>query len=248
MKKRETEYRIQKTEGGRRKALVVLQDQVVECRRCPRLVDYCRGVAERKRRAYLDWEYWGQPVPSFGDPAARVLVVGLAPGAHGSNRTGRMFTGDGSGNFLYRVLHQTGFASQPKAVSRDDGLRLKDLYITAAVRCAPPGNKPTPEEFANCRPYLERELQLLRNVRVVVALGKMAHDAYLGILQSKRAIARRSAYRFGHGAVHQLGDGLPLLVDAYHPSQQNTQTGKLTEAMFQEVFQTVREMLGRTRG
>ena len=230
---------------GETRALVVLQKQVVGCRRCPRLIEYCRGVAERKRRAYLDWEYWGRPVPSFGDPRARVLVIGLAPGAHGSNRTGRMFTGDASGNFLYRVLHRTGFASRPTAVSRDDGLRLEDLYITAAVRCAPPGNKPTPEEFANCRPYLEQELELLGNVRVVVALGKLAHDAYLGILQSRGAIARRSGYPFGHGAVHKLGDGLPVLVDAYHPSQQNTQTGKLTEAMFRQVFRRVSLWLAR---
>ncbi|MBI3696562.1 MAG: uracil-DNA glycosylase [Acidobacteria bacterium] len=229
--------------GDNNRALVMLQERVVGCRRCPRLVEYCRGVAERKRRAYLAWEYWGQPVPSFGDPAARVLVVGLAPGAHGSNRTGRMFTGDGSGNFLYRVLHHTGFASQPTAVSRDDGLRLEDLYITAAVRCAPPGNKPTPEEFANCRPYLEQELELLRGVRVVVALGKLAHDAYLRILQSKGAIARRSGYPFRHGAVHRLGHGLPVLVDAYHPSQQNTLTGKLTEAMFRQVFRKISRWL-----
>ena len=223
--------------------LAVLQERVVGCRKCPRLIEHCRNIAERKRRAYLDWDYWGRPVPSFGDPNARVLVIGLAPGAHGSNRTGRMFTGDGSGNFLYRVLHQTGFASQPTAVSRDDGLGLKDLYITAAVRCAPPDNKPSPEEFANCRPYLERELALLRNVRVVVSLGKLAHDIYLGILQSRGAITGRSGYPFGHGVSHKMPDGLPLLISSYHPSQQNTLTGRLTEGMLRKVFETARRAI-----
>ena len=213
------------------------------CQRCPRLIDHCRAIALQKRRAYLDWEYWGRPVPSFGDPRARVLVIGLAPGAHGSNRTGRMFTGDGSGNFLYRVLHQTGFASQPTAFSRDDGLVLQDLYITAAVRCAPPGNKPTPGEFATCRPYLERELDLLRRVQVVVTLGKLAHDVYLGILRDRGAISRPSAYPFAHHARFALPEGLPLLVSSYHPSQQNTQTGRLTEAMLRQVFQGVRKTL-----
>jgi len=223
--------------------LAILQEQVVECRRCPRLIDHCRQVAERKRRAFADWEYWGRPVPSFGDPKARVLIIGLAPGAHGSNRTGRMFTGDGSGEFLYAVLHQTGFASQPTAVSREDGLGLTDLYITAAVRCAPPGNKPSAEEFANCRPYLERELELLANVRIVVSLGKLAHDAYLGILHSRGAIRVLSDYPFGHNRRHQLPDGLPLLISSYHPSRQNTQTGRLTAAMFRRVFQAVRRAL-----
>jgi len=220
-----------------------LQQQVETCQRCPRLIDHCRAIALQKRRAYLDWEYWGRPVPSFGDPRARVLVIGLAPGAHGSNRTGRMFTGDGSGNFLYRVLHQTGFASQPTAFSRDDGLVLQDLYITAAVRCAPPGNKPTPGEFATCRPYLERELDLLRRVQVVVTLGKLAHDVYLGILRDRGAISRPSAYPFAHHARFALPEGLPLLVSSYHPSQQNTQTGRLTEAMLRQVFQGVRKAL-----
>ena len=224
-------------------ALLVLQAEVVRCRRCPRLTDHCQRIAHQKRKAYLDCEYWGRPVPSFGDPAARVLVIGLAPGAHGSNRTGRMFTGDGSGNFLYRVLYQTGFASQPTAVSRKDGLRLKDIYITAAVRCAPPDNKPKPEEFANCRPYLERELELLSHVQVVVTLGKLAHDVYLGILQSRGAIAVRSDYPFSHGGVHKLPKGLPLLISSYHPSQQNTLTGRLTEAMFRRIFVRARRAL-----
>ncbi len=233
------------------KQLKVLQETVVACRRCDRLALYCQEVAERKRRAYLNWDYWGRPVPSFGDPDARVLIIGLAPGAHGSNRTGRMFTGDGSGNFLYRVLYRTGFASQPSALSRDDGLRLKDLYITAAVRCAPPGNKPTPQEFANCRPYLEQELELLRKVQVVITLGKLAHDSYLGILQDRGLIARRGLYPFGHGATYELPADLPLLIASYHPSQQNTQTGKLTEAMFRKVFEKARRMVnapGRRAG
>jgi uracil-DNA glycosylase family 4 len=223
--------------------LAVLQEKIVRCRRCPRLIEYCREIARQKRRAYLDWDYWGRPVPSFGDPAARVLVIGLAPGAHGSNRTGRMFTGDASGNLLYRVLYSTGFASAPTSLSRQDGLVLKDLYITAAVRCAPPGNKPAPGELANCRPYLKEELRLLRNVRVVVSLGKLAHDVYLGILQSGGAIARRSLYPFGHGLGYQLPNGLPLLLASYHPSQQNTSTGKLTEAMLRAIFQRAREAL-----
>ena len=215
------------------------------CRRCPRLIEHCQAIARQKRRAYLDWDYWGKPVPSFGDPAARVLIIGLAPGAHGSNRTGRMFSGDGSGYFPYRVLHQTGFASQPTAVSRDDGLQLKDLYITAAVRCAPPGNKPAREEFDNCRPYLERELELLARVQVVVTLGKLAHDAYLGILLARGAIGRRSEYPFRHGASYKLPGNLPLLMASYHPSQQNTQTGKLTEAMLRKVFQEARRAAAR---
>jgi len=157
-----------------------------------------------------------------------------------------MFTGDGSGNFLYRVLHRTGFASQPTALSRDDGLRLKDLYITAAVRCAPPGNKPTPEEFANCRPYLERELDLLQKLQVVVTLGKLAHDIYLGILHDRGLIARRGLYPFGHGATYELPGGLPLLIASYHPSQQNTQTGKLTEAMLRRVFEKARRAANAT--
>jgi len=226
-----------------KQALLVLQDKVVACRRCPRLVRYCRAVATRKRRAYLDCDYWGRPVPSFGDPAARVLVIGLAPGAHGSNRTGRMFTGDASGNFLYGVLHQTGFASAPTAVSRVDGLTLRDLYITAAVRCAPPDNKPAPGEFANCRPYLERELELLAGVQVVVTLGRMAHDTYLGILLSKGRIRRRAEYPFRHAEVYRMEEGLPAVICSYHPSRQNTQTGRLTEEMLREVFERARGMI-----
>ena len=215
--------------------LTQLNLEVIACTRCPRLVAHCRRVAQEKRRAYRDWQYWARPVPGFGDPAARVVILGLAPGAHGSNRTGRMFTGDGSGNFLYPVLHQAGFASQPHSTERDDGLRLRDAYITAAVRCAPPKNKPLPEELARCAPFLEREIAGLKNARVVVALGKVAFDAYLDLLKRSGVIANRSGFRFAHGARYRLPDGKTLLA-SYHPSMQNTLTGKLTRAMFLKVF------------
>jgi uracil-DNA glycosylase len=214
-----------------------LTQEIVACQRCPRLLKHCSKVAEVKRRAYLDWDYWGKPVPAFGDPAARVLVIGLAPGAHGANRTGRMFTGDRSGDFLYRALHQTGFASQAESSSRSDGLKLRDLYITASVRCAPPDNKPTPEEFRKCRPYLEREIDLLPNVRVVVALGKLAFDTYLTILQDRGVIGARTPFAFGHNRVFDLS---PKLISCYHPSQQNTSTGRLTHEMLVEVFERAR--------
>jgi len=214
----------------------VAQD-VISCERCPRLRAYCQRVAETKRRAYRDWDYWGRPVPGFGDPRARVLAIGLAPGAHGANRTGRMFTGDASGDFLYRALYETGFASQPESRSREDGLRLTDLYITAAVRCAPPDNKPSPEEFRRCRPYLERELDLLTNVRVVVALGRIAFDTYLRILCQRGKIASRAAFDFAHGREHVISPGDPILICSYHPSQQNTSTGKLTREMLRAVFE-----------
>jgi uracil-DNA glycosylase family 4 len=225
-------------------ALHVLQQQVIACTRCPRLRAYCLEVARKKRRAYLDWEYWGKPVPAFGDPEARVLIVGLAPGAHGANRTGRMFTGDASGDFLYRVLHETGFASQAESRSRDDGLKLRDVWITASARCAPPDNKPSRQELANCRPYLEGEIELLRNVKVVVALGRIAFDTYLSILQDQGRIARKAGFAFGHGAEHDLGDGLPTLIASYHPSQQNTSTGRLTAGMLRDVFTRTRDLLG----
>jgi uracil-DNA glycosylase family 4 len=226
-------------------ALKALEDEIVACRRCPRLIEHCATVARVKRRAYLDQEYWGKPVPPFGDPRGRVLVLGLAPAAHGGNRTGRMFTGDRSGEFLYRVLHAAGFASQPTSVRRDDGLVLRDVYITASARCAPPDNKPLPEELRNCREYLEREIDLLDNVRVVVALGKIAFDAYLGILKDRGAIRSRAAFLFGHNVAHRMGPNLPVLLACYHPSQQNTSTGKLTEAMLLEVFQRARLLVKR---
>lgn len=223
--------------------LARLQDRVVACTRCPRLIQHCRQVAAIKRRAYLDWDYWGRPVPSFGDPAAELLIIGLAPAAHGANRTGRMFTGDRSGDFLYKVLHATGFATQPVSRSREDGLQLCNAYITAAVRCAPPGNKPTPEEIRNCRPYLEAELDLLPNLRAVVALGRLAFDVYLSIVQDRGLIARRSDFRFRHDGLHRLGPGLPVLISSYHPSQQNTSTGRLTETMLMAVFRRARRLL-----
>ena len=215
--------------------LTILDAEVISCTLCPRLVIYREKIAREKRRAYLDHEYWGKPVPGFGDPNARVLVLGLAPGAHGSNRTGRPFTGDASGKFMYPVLYDTGFANQPTATDRDDGLKLKNLYITAAVRCAPPDNKPLPQELANCAPYLERELEGLKRVKVVVALGKIGFDAYLNYLHRLGLLARKRDYPFQHGACYKVADGKTLLA-SYHPSNQNTQTGKLTRAMFVRIF------------
>jgi uracil-DNA glycosylase family 4 len=208
-------------------------------------VEYREEVGRVKRRAYRDQDYWAKPVPGFGDPQARMLLVGLAPGAHGANRTGRMFTGDSSGNFLYRALFETGFASQPTSVSRNDGLELTDAYISAAVRCAPPDNKPLPEEIRTCRPYLERDLEVLRNLKVIVALGRLAFDVYLTILRDQGKIARRSDFVFAHNTEHRTGPGQPLLISSFHPSQQNTSTGKLTEAMFRDVFLRARRLLSR---
>jgi uracil-DNA glycosylase family 4 len=224
--------------------LSVLNREVVACTRCPRLVAYREEIARVKRRAYLGWEYWGKPVPGFGDPQARVLIMGLAPGAHGSNRTGRPFTGDASGNFMYPVLYETGFASQPTSTDRNDGMKLKDLYITAAVRCAPPDNKPLPQELAECSHFLDRELAGLENVKVVVALGKIGFDAYLNYLKRCGLLANKKAYVFKHGASYGMPDGKVLLA-SYHPSNQNTQTGKLTRKMFTEVFQEASRIADR---
>ncbi|HXZ41632.1 MAG TPA: uracil-DNA glycosylase [Terriglobales bacterium] len=215
--------------------LAQLNAELIACTRCPRLVEYRERVAREKRRAYLDCQYWGQPVPGFGDPNARVLILGLAPGAHGSNRTGRPFTGDASGKFMYPVLYETGFANQPNATDREDGLELKDLYITAAGRCAPPGNKPLPQELANCASYLDRELEGLKNLKVIVALGKIGFDAYLNYLKRHGQIARKQSYVFRHAARYKMPDGRTLLA-SYHPSNQNTQTGKLTRPMFVRIF------------
>jgi uracil-DNA glycosylase len=215
--------------------LTILNREVVACTRCPRLVEYRERVARVKRRAYLDCEYWGKPVPGFGDPRARVLIMGLAPGAHGSNRTGRPFTGDASGKFMYPVLHETGFANQPNATDRKDGLELKDLYITAAVRCVPPANKPTPQELAACSQFLDREIAGLTKVKVVVALGKIGFDAYLNYLKRRGVLTSRQPYLFKHGASYRMPDGKVLLA-SYHPSNQNTQTGKLTRKMLIEIF------------
>jgi uracil-DNA glycosylase len=228
------------------KALQILNREIVACRQCPRLVEYREEVGRVKRRAYRDQDYWAKPVPGFGDPQARMLLIGLAPGAHGANRTGRMFTGDASGNFLYRALFETGFASQPTSVSRNDGLELTDAYISAAVRCAPPDNKPRPEEIRTCRPYLERDLELLRNLKVAVALGRLAFDVYLTILRDQGKIVRRSDFVFGHNTEHRTGPGQPVLISSFHPSQQNTSTGKLTEAMFRAVFLRARRFLDKS--
>lgn len=214
---------------------MLLQDEIASCHKCPRLVAHCQEIARVKRRAYRDQEYWGRPVPSFGDPKAALLIVGLAPGAHGANRTGRMFTGDRSGDFLYRALYETGFANQPESVSSTDGLKLTNCYITAPVHCAPPDNKPTREEIETCREYLRRELVLLKNVRVVVVLGRIALDAY-------RAIRELPRLDFAHGLVHDLD---PTLICSYHPSQQNTQTGRLTAEMLRQVFEEARRRVGR---
>lgn len=228
----------------RARLLTELQQEVIQCELCPRLREYCQQVALRKRRAYRDWEYWGRPVPSWGDPAARILIIGLAPAAHGANRTGRMFTGDRSGEFLYRALYDAGLASQPLATSRDDGLRIHGVYITAVVRCAPPANKPTREEIRNCRRYLEAELELLEDVRVVVALGRVAFETYLSILRDQGRISSRAAFPFGHNRLHRTGRGDPVLLSSYHPSQQNTLTGRLTLGMLRAVFQRARQLAG----
>lgn len=202
---------------------------------------YRAEVGREKRRAYLDWEYWARPVPGFGDPQARVLVLGLAPGAHGSNRTGRPFTGDQSGKFMYPILHKVGFANQATAERRDDGLELIDCYITAAVRCAPPDNKPLLSELANCAPYLDREVALLKNLKVVVALGKIGFDAYLAHLKRTGILSSRAGYQFGHAARYDLPNGITLLA-SYHPSNQNTATGKLTGEMFENVFRMAKKL------
>ena len=221
--------------GAMPSALAVLNKEVIECRRCPRLVAYREQIGREKRRAYRDHEYWARPVPGFGDPHARVLVLGLAPGAHGSNRTGRPFTGDASGKFMYPILYKVGFANQPNADHRDDGLKLIDCYITAAVRCAPPDNKPLLSELANCSSYLDRELSILKNVKVVVALGKIGFDAYLAYLKRNGFVQRTSVYKFAHAASYPMPNGVMLLA-SYHPSNQNTATGKLTAKMFEDVF------------
>lgn len=222
-----------------------LHDEVVSCRLCPRLVAWREETARVKRRAYRDEEYWGRPVPGWGDPAARVLVVGLAPAAHGGNRTGRIFTGDSSGDFLFSALYRAGFANQPTSSRRGDGLALADIYIAAAARCAPPDNKPTPEELATCRPYLEREIVLLDRVQVIVALGRIGFEAFLKVYEGRPGFVGRTALlnQFAHAAVLPLGHGLPVAVTSYHPSRQNTQTGRLTPEMFDQVWLRVRGLL-----
>ncbi|MGI6250024.1 MAG: uracil-DNA glycosylase [Anaerolineaceae bacterium] len=215
-------------------SLAHVQYEITFCRKCPRLVAYREEIARVKRRAYKDQSYWGKPVPGLGDSEVRLLVVGLAPGAHGSNRTGRMFTGDGSGNFLFPALYRAGFASQPDASQIGDGLTLSDLYITAVVHCAPPVNKPSPEEIRTCLPWLKAELKFLPKLQGIVALGKIGFDGLMSVPEF--SAARRPGMRFGHNLLYELGNGLPWVLCSYHPSLQNTHTGRLTEEMFDEIW------------
>jgi uracil-DNA glycosylase family 4 len=218
-----------------------LNAAITACERCPRLREHCTNIAGVRRRAYSEWVYWGKPVPSFGDPHARVLVLGLAPGAHGSNRTGRPFTGDGSGDFLYPVLYEAGFASQPRATSREDGMQLSDLWINSVVRCAPPDNKPTTEELRNCAPWLDQELMLLTELRVIVCLGRIAFEGLLAWARRQGILTSRAGFTFAHGAEFTLPNGWTVIA-SYHPSLQNTNTGRLTRAMFLDVFRRAREL------
>lgn len=224
--------------------LAALNEEIEACRKCPRLVEYREEVARKKRRAFREWTYWGKPVPGFGDPRAELLILGLAPAAHGGNRTGRVFTGDRSGDFLYAALFKAGFANQPTSVRRDDGLQLKNAYVAATVRCAPPANKPLPSEIGHCRGYLVRELDILRP-HAVLALGKIAWDAYLEIQKQRGLIASRAVFPFAHGAeAHLPGDGAKLF-GVYHPSQQNTQTGRLTPAMYGQILRRIQRFLAQ---
>ena len=227
-------------------SLKILAREVVACRLCPRLVEYRERVAMEKRRAYLDWDYWGKPVPGFGDPAAQLLIVGLAPAAHGGKRTGRVFTGDRSGDFLFGALYDAGFANQPTSLRREDGLRLLNGYVTATARCAPPDNKPLPGEIANCRGYLEREIRILQPA-AVLALGKIAWDGYLQTMKQGGLIPSRGTYKFAHAAEVQLPPPAPRLFGIYHPSQQNTQTGRVTPAMYAAVLRRVSMFLETVR-
>jgi uracil-DNA glycosylase family 4 len=220
------------------------QGEIVNCTRCPRLVEYRETVARDKVKRFRDWEYWGRPVPSFGSVQARLLIIGLAPAAHGGNRTGRIFTGDRSGDWLYRALHHSGFANQPTSVRRDDGLRLIDCYITVAIHCAPPDNKPLPSEFQNCRPYLLDELQHMKNVQVVVALGLIGFKTYFSARKQLGMENPKPLPPFGHGLAAVLPDGITV-ISSYHPSQQNTQTGKLTEQMLDDVFRQARDRISK---
>jgi uracil-DNA glycosylase len=223
-------------------SLHILNEEIIVCRKCPRLVAYREKVAREKRRAFREWTYWGKPVPGFGDASAQLLILGLAPAAHGANRTGRMFTGDGSGDFLYKALHKAGLANQPTSLHRDDGLQLTNAYIAATARCAPPENKPLPEEILNCRGYLERELDVLQP-KAILALGKIAWDGYLEILQQRGIIPSRAAYKFSHGTEAELPPPQPQLFGVYHPSQQNTQTGRVTPAMYARVLRRIQRFL-----
>jgi uracil-DNA glycosylase family 4 len=229
---------------GHAETLEAVEAGIVACERCPRLQAWCRLVARQKKREFRDRIYWGRPVPGFGDPEARLLLVGLAPAAHGGNRTGRVFTGDSSGDWLFEALHRFGFANQPRSVSRDDGLALRDCWITAAARCAPPANRPTREELARCRGWLARELALLPRVRVVIALGRIGREAWLRATGWWDRLAPRDRPAFGHGAVSTLPDGT-VFIASYHPSRQNTNTGRLTREMWHATFREARRLLDR---
>lgn len=232
------------------KAITAITREVVRCTKCPELRVYCEQVAVEKKRAYRDWTYWGKPVPAFGDPNARVVLVGLAPGAHGSNRTGRMFTGDASGDFLYPALHRAGFATQSSAISIDDGLELRDCFITAAARCAPPQNKPTPAELANCFPYLVREFAALDKMQVIVGLGAIGTKAAIDALRANDYVIEPKSWKFGHGLeISATKDKRRItIVASFHPSRQNTNTGKLTKTMFDRIFTRANELLGERVG
>jgi uracil-DNA glycosylase family 4 len=221
----------------------LVREAIIGCELCPRLREYCARIGENRRAAYREQTYWSRPVPGFGDPNARVLILGLAPGAHGANRTGRPFTGDGSGDFMYPVLHELGFATKDRAIARDDGLRLRHAWIASVVRCAPPGDKPTPQEIRNCAVHLTAEIASLAKVRVVVCLGKIAWDGFLAHILTEGTIARRSDYTFAHAAEYKLPSGLHLL-GSYHPSLRNTNTGRLNRSMFARVFVRARELAG----
>ncbi len=221
--------------------LETLNREIVACGKCPRLVEYRERIARDKRRMYRGEDYWGRPVPGWGDPNARVYLVGLAPAAHGGNRTGRVFTGDSSGDFLFAALYRAGFANQPTSISREDGLELTDVYIGAAVRCAPPDNKPLPVEFANCRPYLQREFELLPKVRVLIGLGQIGFNAALDVLQAHGVQLPHPRPKFGHSVCYHLGPY--TVIGTYHPSRQNTNTGRLTRAMFDAVFKRAKKEL-----
>ena len=224
-------------------SLRIINEQLVACRRCPRLVAHREEIGRIQRRAYRGQNYWSKPVPGFGDPLARLLIIGLAPGAHGANRTGRMFTGDRSGEFLYRALYETGFANQPKSHSREDGLALTDAYITSPVHCVPPDNKPDRAEVLACRPYLVAETEQLEAVRVVVVLGRIGFDAYLSVLQDRGLIKSRAVFRFGHGVLYETHPSGPLVLACLHPSQQNTSTGRLTANMLRDIFLQAKRLL-----
>jgi uracil-DNA glycosylase family 4 len=229
---------------GPLRELEKLNQEIIHCRACPRLVRYREQVARDKRRSFLAWDYWGKPVPGFGDPRAELLILGLAPAAHGGNRTGRIFTGDRSGDFLYQALFRAGFANQPTSTNRDDGLALRNAYMAATLRCAPPANKPLPSELAKCRHFWERDLEILQP-RAVLVLGSIAMRAFLGSLKERGQIAALAAFPFRHGASYELPGDLPRLFASYHPSQQNTFTGKLTDAMLFKVLRDIQKLLAR---